>query len=240
MTKASHPLTLQQIQIQWHLLRPLSHHSWPKTRFTEDCNSDFGEWKHTGWGSHTIYEGSQQSFLTEKLANLLEVVPHSSEHTSLTSFGSTQPLLRRLDNVIVNLKTSTGHLMPISVLVVPNIATPLNNTIRTTLSNVPYLKWLPLAHPVSSAETSRYLYLLEQISTGISLATMLSGVVVLQLLVLDWGMYCLDHYQYLNPPTLYQASWMLLWAMILMHKSYKDFGKWKMLGSLPNLQTRLS
>ena len=42
--------------------------------------------------------------------------------------------------------------MPISALFVPNIATPLKHTIRTTLSNVPYLKGLPLAHPVSSAE----------------------------------------------------------------------------------------
>ena len=40
--------------------------------------------------------------------------------------------------------------------------------------------------------TSRYLYLLEQISFGISLVTTLSGVMVLKLLVPDWGMYCLD------------------------------------------------
>ena len=103
--------------------------------------------------AHILFdEGSQRSFLTEKLANLLEVVPHSSEHISLTSFGLIQSLLRRLDSVIINLKTSTGHLMPILVLVVPNITAPLNNIIRTTLSNVPYLKGLSLAHPVSSAE----------------------------------------------------------------------------------------
>ena len=104
--------------------------------------------------AHILFdEGSQQSFLTEKLANLLKyIVPHSSEHISLTSFGLTQSLLQHLDSVIINLKTSTGHLMPILVLVVPNITAPLNNTIRTTLSNVPYLKGLPLAHSVSSAE----------------------------------------------------------------------------------------
>ena len=97
-------------------------------------------------------EGSQRPFLTEQLTHLLEVVPHNSEHISLTSFGSTKPVLRCLDNVIINLKTSTGDLMPISALVVPNIAAPLNNTVRTTLSDVSYLKGLPLAHPVSSAE----------------------------------------------------------------------------------------
>ena len=42
--------------------------------------------------------------------------------------------------------------MLISALVVPNIAAPLNNTIKTTLSNIPYLKGLQLAHLVSSAE----------------------------------------------------------------------------------------
>jgi len=103
--------------------------------------------------AHILFdEGSQRSFLTEKLARLLEVVPCSSEHISLTSFGSTRPLPRRLDNVIINLKTSKGELMPILALVVPNIAAPLNNTIRTTLRDVPYLQGLPLAHPVSSAE----------------------------------------------------------------------------------------
>ena len=39
--------------------------------------------------AHILFDkGSQQSFLTEKLAYLLEVVPHSSEHISLTSYGS--------------------------------------------------------------------------------------------------------------------------------------------------------
>ena len=96
--------------------------------------------------------------------------------------------------------------MPILVLVVPNITAPLNNTIRTTLSNVPYLKGLPLAHPVSSAENFEISLLVGADFYWNSLVTMLSGVMVLQLLVTDWDMYCPDHYQYLNPPTLYQAS----------------------------------
>ena len=83
---------------------------------------------------------------------MLQVVPHRSEHINLASFGSAQPLLRRLDNVIINIKTPKGELIPISVLVVPTIAAPFNNTVITTISNIPHLKGLSLAHPVSSAE----------------------------------------------------------------------------------------
>ena len=54
--------------------------------------------------------------------------------------------------MIINLKTPRGDLIPISTLVVRTIAAPLNNTVRTTISNIPHLKGLPLAHPVSSSE----------------------------------------------------------------------------------------
>jgi len=103
--------------------------------------------------AHILFdEGSQRSFLSEKLAQMLEVTPHRSEHINLASFGSAQPLLRRLDNVIINIETPQGDLLPISTLVVPTIAAPLSNTVRATISDIPHLKGLPLAHPVSSTE----------------------------------------------------------------------------------------
>ena len=119
--------------------------------------------------AHILFdEGSQRSFFTEKLANLLKVAPHSFEHISLISFGSTQPLLRRYGNIIINLKTSKGDLMPISALVVSHIAAPLNSAIRT---NMPYLKRLPLAHPGPMLRILRYPYLLELTFIGTLLAT---------------------------------------------------------------------
>ena len=95
-------------------------------------------------------EGSQRSFITEKLAGMLGVVPQRSENINLSSFGSSQPLYRRMDNVTFHIKTRRGDLVPISALVVPTIAAPLANTMNTAVTNLLHLKGLPLAHPVSS------------------------------------------------------------------------------------------
>ena len=51
--------------------------------------------------------------------------------------------------MIINIETPQGDLLPISMLVVPTIAAPLSNTVRATISDIPHLKGLPLAHPVS-------------------------------------------------------------------------------------------
>ena len=59
--------------------------------------------------AHILFdEGSQQSFLSEKLAHMLEVVSQRSKHINLAFFASAKPFLRRLDNVIINLKTPGG------------------------------------------------------------------------------------------------------------------------------------
>jgi len=51
--------------------------------------------------------------------------------------------------------TTSGIPIPISVLIVPSIATPLENTVETSLlTNLPHLKGLQLAHPVTSFEIS--------------------------------------------------------------------------------------
>ena len=97
-------------------------------------------------------EGSQRTFITEKLANMLALLPHKSEHINLSSFGSSQPLYRQLNNVVFHIKTQRADLIPISALVVPSIASPLTNTVSTTISDMSHLKGLPLAHPVSSEE----------------------------------------------------------------------------------------
>ena len=97
-------------------------------------------------------EGSQRSFITEKLAGMLGVVPQRSENINLSSFGSSQPLYRRMDNVTFRIKTRRGDLVPISALVVPTIAAPLANTMNTAVTNLSHLKGLPLAHPVSGED----------------------------------------------------------------------------------------
>ena len=69
---------------------------------------------------------------------MLEAVPHRSEHIDLASFGSAQLLLRRLDDVINNLKTPRGDLIPISTLVVPTIAAPGHSTTQQELLFLTY------------------------------------------------------------------------------------------------------
>ena len=97
-------------------------------------------------------EGSQQSFLTEKLANELAVEPHKFEHISLSSFGADKPLYKRMDTVLIHIRTLTGELVPLSTLVVPTIATPITNTLEMDILQLPHLKGLPIAHPITATE----------------------------------------------------------------------------------------
>lgn len=97
-------------------------------------------------------EGSQRSFLTEKLANELALQPHKFENISLSSFGADRPLHKRMDAVMIHIKTMTGELVPLSALVVPTIAAPVTNPLTTDVFSLPHLKGLQLAHPVTMAE----------------------------------------------------------------------------------------
>ena len=53
---------------------------------------------------------------------------------------------------IIQLQTVTGVKIPISVLIVPKIAPPLQNLLHTSLQNILHLKGLQLAHPVADNE----------------------------------------------------------------------------------------
>ena len=66
------------------------------------------------------------------------------------SLGSTCPSSHTLDTVIVNLLTKNGETLQLSVLVLPFIATPLQNTCCVSVANSPYLHDLQLAHPFTS------------------------------------------------------------------------------------------
>jgi len=97
-------------------------------------------------------EGSQRSFLTEKLANELALQSHTFENISLSSFGADKPLHKCMDAVLIHIKTMTGELIPLSALIVPTIAAPITNPLNTDVFSLPHLKGLQLAHPVTTAE----------------------------------------------------------------------------------------
>lgn len=98
-------------------------------------------------------EGSQRSFITEDLARALSLTPHHKEDVHLSSFGSRQPLNKTMEVAHINIKTIMGATVPISVLIVPTIATPLRNTVQTSVTQLPHLYGLQLAHPITREDS---------------------------------------------------------------------------------------
>jgi len=70
-------------------------------------------------------EGLHRSFITEALANTLTLQPHCKEDITISSFGAQHQLNKQVNVSIANLITLTGQIIPLTVLVVPHIATPL-------------------------------------------------------------------------------------------------------------------
>ena len=60
----------------------------------------------------------------------------------------------------VEIQTLSGELIPISVLVVPTIAAPIQNVVPLSVSTMPHLQGLKLAHPVTSNKNFTILLLI--------------------------------------------------------------------------------
>ena len=97
-------------------------------------------------------EGAQRSFITEDLAVKLQLQSFTTEHIAVASFGTNTLANRQLPVAQVQVETQLGELIPISVLVVPVIITPLHNTVRSCITRLPYLQGLKMAHPVTGED----------------------------------------------------------------------------------------
>lgn len=96
-------------------------------------------------------EGAQRSFITQELAAKLNVNKEGSESLCISTFGDTTKKVRNLDKTTVYLRSTEGELIPIKVLIVPDIASPIqNHSVKST--HYPYLRGLQLAHPGTSEE----------------------------------------------------------------------------------------
>ena len=95
-------------------------------------------------------EGSQRSFITEELANTLAVQSYHKEDITVSSFGAQCQLNHQVNVAVVNLITMTGQSIPLTMLVVPRIATPLQNIVTFNVAHLPHLHNLSLAHPLSA------------------------------------------------------------------------------------------
>lgn len=93
-------------------------------------------------------EGSQRTFITQALASKLDLRPHHKEDLAISSFGGDTTSKYQVDTVKITLETNDGD-VAISALVVPLIATPVQNLVNSTLHKLPHLQNLKLAHPVN-------------------------------------------------------------------------------------------
>ena len=93
-------------------------------------------------------EGAQRSFISKELANTLKLTPCRSENISLVPFGADASTPQHLDVAVITIVSYTGEMIPLSVLVVPKIAAPLQTITRSQLHALPYLRGLTLAHPM--------------------------------------------------------------------------------------------
>ena len=99
-------------------------------------------------------EGSQRSFATQILIDKLRLQPHQTELIQLSTFGSPNPQVKKLNVASLQVITKSGTPISITVLIVPSIATPLENTVETScLTDLPHLKGLQLAHPVTRSDS---------------------------------------------------------------------------------------
>ena len=73
---------------------------------------------------------------------------------ALASFGANTASYQELGAVTIEIETITGDRIPISVLVIPSIAAPIQSSINTSVRNMPYLQGLKLALGLSDSENN--------------------------------------------------------------------------------------
>jgi len=97
-------------------------------------------------------EGSQRSFLAKGLADCLQVQPHDTVELSLSTFGNDTSRTGKFNVATINLHSTSGVLIPLTVLIVSTIAAPIHTVDKKSITNLPCLSGLRLAHPISSTE----------------------------------------------------------------------------------------
>lgn len=98
-------------------------------------------------------EGAQRSFITHTLANQLGLETSVKEDIHLSAFGRQTSAVRHLPLATVNVVTTSGEKTPLHVLVVEKIATPLQTHMHQGMGDLPHLRGLKLAHPITSDES---------------------------------------------------------------------------------------
>ena len=103
---------------------------------------------------HILFdEGSHRSFITNNLARFIGLTVDRQETLSLSTFGGSTSLMRRVEVGTINLQTPNGEGIPIEVIIVPEIAAPLQDFATFDVHSLPHLKGLTFAHPIADEHT---------------------------------------------------------------------------------------
>ena len=99
-----------------------------------------------------IDEGAQRSFITQTLANQLDPPITETKSISLSAFGAQPSASKYLPVATIKVVTTHGEKIPLRVLLVEKIATPLQNHLCQQIQDMPHLRGLKHAHPITSDE----------------------------------------------------------------------------------------
>ena len=76
--------------------------------------------------------------------------PYKKDKIFLSTFGAYSPTIHTLNVAQIYLITDSVEQLPLSFLIVPTISAPIHSTAASDIPQLPYLKDLPLAHPVTT------------------------------------------------------------------------------------------
>ena len=103
--------------------------------------------QHTYGKANILFdEGAQRSFITKNLAAQLHLQPTEKEVINLSAFGAQPKPPQNLESTIVYVKTNSNEEIPIRVLIVENIASPLQLHCTDIINTIPHLRELPFVH----------------------------------------------------------------------------------------------
>ena len=86
------------------------------------------------------------------MATKLNLKPSGKDNISLASFGSKSTTNKTLHTGVIDVHTLSGDKFPVSFLIVPKIAPPIQNYVRTPLNHLPHAIGIKLAHPGTDEE----------------------------------------------------------------------------------------
>ena len=126
------------------MLVPTSHHEAPqnttcllKTAITTPIIAD----NINAQANILFDEEAQRYFISADMASELKITftYFHSANIAVASFGSTSTTNQKLEVVIVEIQTLSGELVPISVLIVPSIAAPIQNLVSNSVFTMSHI-----------------------------------------------------------------------------------------------------